>query len=331
MIEKAIPTNVITGFLGSGKTTLIHHLLNNKPDNERWAVLVNEFGEVGIDGALIKGQSNDQVFIREVPGGCMCCTSGLPMQIALNQLIARAKPDRLLIEPTGLGHPKEVMDSLSATHYQDVLALQATLTLVDGRKLTDQRYREHAGFQEQIQVADIVVGSKADLYDENTMEHLVHYLAHIGCEDKPVHAISNGNIEASLLDLPSKAYAPAPRDSHHSHGTASNLSQQVAEIGFASVENKGEGYVSKGWIFNPQCVFDYERIFHLVHSIEVERIKGVVITENGIFGFNKADDVVSMQELDESDDSRIEVIHTDDASFAELDKLLKHAQKETAP
>lgn len=62
------------------------HLLANKPDNERWAVLVNEFGKIGIDGSLLRGKQNQdgEVYIREVRGGCMCCTAGLPMQIALN-------------------------------------------------------------------------------------------------------------------------------------------------------------------------------------------------------------------------------------------------------
>lgn len=73
----AIPTNIITGFLGVGKSTAILYLLKNKPDNERWAVLVNEFGEIGVDGSLFQGQHDQEqgVFIREVPGGCMCCAA----------------------------------------------------------------------------------------------------------------------------------------------------------------------------------------------------------------------------------------------------------------
>ena len=118
---KAVPTNIVTGFLGVGKTTTILHLLKSKPADQRWAVLVNEFGQVGVDGSLIQGQHNEEegVYIREVPGGCMCCTAGLSMQVALNQLLIQSRPDRLLIEPTGLGHPKEVLRillSLSLIH-----------------------------------------------------------------------------------------------------------------------------------------------------------------------------------------------------------------------
>ena len=76
----AVPTNIITGFLGAGKTSAILHLLKTKPVHERWAVLVNEFGEIGVDGSLFEGLYGEQqsVFIREVPGGCMCCAAGLP-------------------------------------------------------------------------------------------------------------------------------------------------------------------------------------------------------------------------------------------------------------
>ncbi len=146
-----VPTNIITGALGVGKTTLIKALLTQKPPAERWAILVNEFGEVGIDGAIFNGghtgeKDAQNTFIKEVPGGCMCCTSGLPMQIALNMLLAQSRPDRLIIEPTGLGHPKEVLQTLSAEHYKDVLNIQATLTLLDAHKLSDERWRNHQTF-----------------------------------------------------------------------------------------------------------------------------------------------------------------------------------------
>jgi G3E family GTPase len=83
-MKQPIPTNLIFGFLGSGKTTAIQSLLAQKPAGETWAVLVNEFGEAGIDGHLLEGQG---AVVREVPGGCMCCVAGLPMQMGLNMLI----------------------------------------------------------------------------------------------------------------------------------------------------------------------------------------------------------------------------------------------------
>lgn len=171
----AIPTNIITGFLGVGKTSTILHLLKTKPADERWAVLVNEFGKVGVDGSLFQGQRNkdQQVHIREVPGGCMCCTAGLPMQIALNELLIRAKPHRLLIEPTGLGHPVEVLEVLTSEYYRYVLSIEKIVTLVDARKLSDTRYTEHATFNQQIAIADVIVGNKQDLYQPEHQNQLI--------------------------------------------------------------------------------------------------------------------------------------------------------------
>jgi G3E family GTPase len=100
-----IPTNLVMGFLGVGKTTAILDLLKQKPKNENWAVLVNEFGKIGIDGAIYTAAG---VTVKEVAGGCLCCAVGIPFQVSVNQLLKEVRPDRLLIEPTGLGHPKKV-------------------------------------------------------------------------------------------------------------------------------------------------------------------------------------------------------------------------------
>lgn len=129
-------TNLITGFLGSGKTTSILHLLANKDPAEKWAVLVNEFGEVGIDGALL---ADSGALLKEIPGGCMCCVNGLPMQVGLNTLLRQGKPDRLLIEPTGLGHPKQILDLLTAPVYEPWIDLRATLCILDPRLLLDEK------------------------------------------------------------------------------------------------------------------------------------------------------------------------------------------------
>ncbi|MGB2270331.1 MAG: CobW family GTP-binding protein, partial [Cycloclasticus pugetii] len=198
---QAVPTNIITGFLGVGKTSAILHLLKCKPNDERWAVLINEFGEIGVDGSVVAGQhsTDEGIFIREVPGGCMCCAAGLPMQTALNQLLAKAKPDHLLIEPTGLGHPKEVLQALSMEYYQEVLCLQKTITLVDARNLSDSRYTQHETFNQQIAIADTVVGNKLDLYQDTDKANLIAYVKQRGQTNTRVIFIQHGEIPFSAL------------------------------------------------------------------------------------------------------------------------------------
>tara|TARA_R110001592_G_scaffold363391_1_gene687061 strand:- start:20447 stop:21448 length:1002 start_codon:yes stop_codon:yes gene_type:complete len=322
---KSIPTNVITGFLGVGKTTAILHLLSQKPTEERWAVLVNEFGEVGIDGSLFSGKESEKnsVFIREVAGGCMCCAAGLPMQIALNMLLTRAKPHRLLIEPTGLGHPKEVLAVLTAEHYKEVLDLRATVTLVDARKVRDDRYANHPSFNQQLAIADVIVANKSDQYQATDFPALLDFLERTEhLDNKAIFQVSKGTIQLDWLTAP----AGQRNHTYHHHQQTDSASvleaPDMSEEGYLSVDNEGEGYYSRGWIFNPAWIFDARKLYALLLGVNAERIKGVFITDQGIIAFNKADDVLTQANWDDSLDSRIECICADKRDFEHLEGAL---------
>ncbi|PSW17219.1 GTP-binding protein [Photobacterium sanctipauli] len=312
---QAVPTNIITGFLGVGKTSAILHLLKSKPDNERWAVLVNEFGEIGVDGSLFEGQhtENNGVFIREVPGGCMCCAAGLPMQIALNQLLSQAKPDRLLIEPTGLGHPKEVLQILSADYYQEILSLQKTLTLVDARKLSDPQYTNHDTFNQQITIADTIIGNKVDLYDEYDKFQLSSYIKQHAKPDTEIILTQQGQFDLSVLSGPT-SWKLETAHHHHHHAKKDKVMASdapIPESGFLKAQNEGEGFKSAGWRFSPDKVFDHNKLLGILTGIQTERLKAVFITESGVFGYNLTNDGMTEFELDDCAESRIEIIATE--------------------
>ncbi|WP_417223903.1 CobW family GTP-binding protein [Amphritea sp.] len=318
-----IPTNIITGFLGVGKTTAIQQLLKDKPAGERWAVLVNEFGEIGIDASLLANeQQSTGVFMKEVPGGCMCCAAGIPMQVALSQLIRQAKPDRILIEPTGLGHPLEVIRVLQQPHYREVLDLRTVITLVDARKLVDARYTEHETFNQQLQVADLVIAHKEDLYSGTEMAQLTDYLSQLESQ-APVVGSSNGLFDLSWLEAASKHIADkAPAESSHQHHDHYQVDDEIPACGYLRKDNQGEGYHSSGWIFSPEFEFSYAALEPLLMGIESERLKAVFITDEGIFAFNQVDSVLKVQALDEVMDSRIEVIDEEPGQWAELEQQL---------
>ena len=308
-----VPTNIITGFLGVGKTTVIQELLSQKPKEERWAVLVNEFGEVGIDSSLFAGAggSKSSITISQVPGGCMCCTNGLPMQIALNSLLQQSKPHRLLIEPTGLGHPKEVLAILSGEYYREALSLQATLSLVDARKIKDSRYTSNEIFNQQIEIAEIVIANKADLYLPQDFPLLEGYIYEkFGRDSKQIYEVRHGAVDPEWLALAaSETNKNAYRDLAPSN-TSSALppTLETPTEGFVSADNAGEGFFSRGWIFNPGWQFDSVKLLSLIQGLDVERLKGVFITDAGFLGFNKVDDVVTQLRFNFMPDSRVEVI-----------------------
>ena len=131
---KNIPTHVIAGPLGAGKTSLIRNLLAQRPAHERWAVLINEFGLIGLDAALLS-TDDDGVALGEVAGGCLCCVNGVPFQVGLSRLLRQAKPDRLLIEPSGLGHPLVLLEQLREIPWAGVLAVQEPLLVLDAQAL----------------------------------------------------------------------------------------------------------------------------------------------------------------------------------------------------
>ncbi|MEM8497160.1 MAG: GTP-binding protein [Pseudomonadota bacterium] len=307
-----MPTNVITGFLGAGKTTAILHLLKGKPADESWAVLVNEFGEIGVDGSLFQGQNQTEnnVTIKEVPGGCMCCAAGLPMQIALSMMLGRVKPDRLLIEPTGLGHPLEVLQALSADYNRDLISIHKTVTLVDARQLSDKKYRDHDTFRQQLMIADIVLANKDDLSSAHDREQLSAYVADLCQPETRVLHTQQGQLGLELLTGPTAIDIPQ-REHVHTLTSQPAIDEYSAfpECGYVSACNEGEGFKSIGWRFSPQKVFDRSRLYGFLSGLDVERMKAVFITTDGVYGYNLTRDALSEIELDDCLESRIEIIN----------------------
>ena len=146
-----IPVHLITGFLGTGKSSFIQALVAAKPADEHWAILVNEFGQVGIDQALFAGR--EDVSVKGLPGGCLCCQLAFVLQAGLVSLIHQTRPDRLIIEPSGLGHPAGLIDVLRSEGLASALELEEVITLLDPRALDDTRTREHGTFQDQLTLA----------------------------------------------------------------------------------------------------------------------------------------------------------------------------------
>ena len=137
-------------------------------------MLVNEFGEVGIDGTMLSQSGSPDIFV-ESSGGCMCCSSGIPLHMA-KYAPGQGQTDRLIIEPSGLGHPRELIEALTDRHYSSLLSLGATVTLIDARKISDSSYTKNPIFKQQVEVADVVFASKSDLYKGNEIDQLKKYL-----------------------------------------------------------------------------------------------------------------------------------------------------------
>ncbi|CAM4459122.1 GTP-binding protein [Klebsiella pneumoniae] len=316
-------TNLITGFLGSGKTTSILHLLAQKPADEKWAVLVNEFGEVGIDGALL---ADSGALLKEIPGGCMCCVNGLPMQVGLNTLLRQGKPDRLLIEPTGLGHPKQILDILTAAVYEPWIDLRATLCILDPRQLLDERAVSNDNFRDQLAAADIIVANKSDRETPESARALADWWQRWGGERRKVSAIQ-GNIDLTLLDEPRRNTAPLPASAEHAHRHPPTSG--LAALSLAEHQrwrrhlNNGQGYQSCGWIFDAETVFDTIGLLEWARLAPVGRVKGVMRIAEGAVQINRQGEDLHIETLSVAPpDSRIELISANEADWNALQTSL---------
>jgi len=192
-----VPTNIISGFLGVGKTTAILNLFSQKPADERWAVLVNEYGKVGIDGAVYQANG---IAVKEIPGGCMCCAQGLPLQVAVNRLLAETKPQRLIIESSGVGHPGGVLKTLTGEGFKDVLKMKAGICLLDPRHLSDPAYQENELFNEQLQFSDVLLANKSDIASAEDLQLFSSMVETFSPAKQLSATITNGQLEVDWLN-----------------------------------------------------------------------------------------------------------------------------------
>lgn len=307
-----VPTTIVTGFLGTGKTSTIQHLLKHKPDNERWAILVNEFGTVGIDGTLYQNTHEEQggIFVREVPGGCMCCISGLPMQIALNVLLKLSNPHRLFIELSGLGHPVEVLALLKSQYYQEVIDIQKIITLIDPQQFLQSKYRNHETYKQQLAIADAIVVNKKDKCSRDQLTVIEAEIKQ--SHEKPVacYFTEHGKLDWSLL--------VGKTESQVSDDVIIRAVDDVDDLpedteipkqtGFIKTKRSGEGYHGISWRYEVNYIFDHEKLLHWIKGIQVERVKGVFNTNSGVIGINAQHGHVQSSIFDSCNESRIEII-----------------------
>ena len=197
MTEK-IPVTVLTGFLGSGKTTLLNRILCEN-HGKRIAVIENEFGEIGIDRALVIN-AEEEVF--EMSNGCICCTvRGDLIRILGNLMKRRDKFDHILVETTGLADPGPVAQTFFADdELRDLFALDGIVTLVDA-KHAHLHLDDSSECKEQIAFADVLVLNKTDLVSERELEQLERRITGMNAMAKVLRA-RNANVPIhAVLDV----------------------------------------------------------------------------------------------------------------------------------
>ena len=196
---KKTKVHLISGFLGTGKTTALKSLMEQKDPNEKWVIIVNEFGEIGIDGAVL---SDNGIPVAEIAGGCLCCTAGPQMGVTVQKMLRDAKPDRLMIEASGLAHAASVIDELKAKPLDSLLEIGAVFTVVDPRQFINPDYAQQALYKDQIGICDVLVASKTDLCTPEQLAEFHDKAAKLFPPKAKVVEVQNAQLDIQWLDIP---------------------------------------------------------------------------------------------------------------------------------
>ena len=213
--------DVISGFLGAGKTTFIKRLVEGNEDKGKTIIIENEFGEIGIDGGFLK---NSGIEIKEMNSGCICCSLAGDFEASLRELLEKYSPNRVIIEPSGVGKLSDVLKAVSDVEKDLPVESNSAVTVVDVKKC--KMYMKNFGefFNNQIQFANTIILSRTDLADDKKIEEAVALIKGVNPDativTTPLDKLSDEKIEEMLskpIDLKSELLEELAKEHEHHH------------------------------------------------------------------------------------------------------------------
>lgn len=323
MLNQApLPVHLITGLLGSGKTTTLKHLISQKPKHERWGVLINEFGEIGIDGASLESESSDQLALSQVSGGCVCCSAQFGLIEAINRLLSQPL-DRLFIEPTGLGHPAKIIDTLKQTAFKQPLALQAVVCVITPKQLTETRWQKSAVMRDLVTLADIVVLNQTDLSSQNEQACSNAILSALYPNKSQVIHSQFGQVKLDDLLKPSRpaGFVILSGLAEHQQQMPAHSKDYESQIPHTQAcrfsTNQTGNVISLGWIWSAKNQFNRVQLKLFFEQIapQLLRAKGLLKTGNEWQIINWTEQQLHFDDLAWRQDSRLELLFKSDAQI----------------
>lgn len=318
-----IPVHVLSGFLGVGKTTAVKDLLARRADRERIAVVVNEFGTLGVDGALLSDCAS--CILKEVPGGCVCCTAMADLEASLEEVCDIVAPTRFVLEPTGLAKPSELVDLLRGPRWTHRFDVRPVITLVDPQQDLAASYATSALFRDQMDVADVVVVNRCDLASEEEILRVEEFARALAPPKLRIVRASHGVLPDEIWDLERETPAPA----------AGLLEANTTHTHLQRNSNSLEGYVGRGVARPPERIFDADLLFAAFQDLlsgsltkgRVARAKGIFHTTAGWRVHEIAGGRLSTAPTSWRRDSRVDVILKDpeEKDFFEWERALADA------
>ncbi len=200
------PISIITGYLGSGKTTLLRRIIDET--DKKLAIIMNEFGQVGIDGAVIKGKDVDMV---ELAGGCVCCSLTGEFEYAVKEILEKIKPEMIVVETTGVAEPDAI--ALDISENIPGVSMDVVITIVDADSTIRFPSIGHTG-RMQIEMADVILLNKVDLVNSDQKKEAIEKIRQIN-ERAEIFETARCGIDTNILfgiELKEKEFGPEHRD-----------------------------------------------------------------------------------------------------------------------
>jgi G3E family GTPase len=296
----SVPVSIVSGFLGAGKTTALREQLAVRR-GERIALIVNDFGEAGFDAETLAEASPFR--ITSIPGGCVCCTAPEGFVDALGAVL-ETRPDRILIEPTGLARAQDLVDTIRRCRHAGALALGPLVVLVDPARLAALEAGGDpdalALLREQAEGADVLVANRTDLCDAAALARFRAFAAERWPAPLAVLETRAGRIAPEHFEWPRGA---APRARGHAHGHDHDHAPSTA------------GFAARSWQWPREAVFSHARLMQALARVArgdlgapLERFKGIFRTEQGVSRLEISNGVLHDRRTAYRRDSRADAI-----------------------
>ncbi len=284
----SIPVHIVAGFLGVGKTTALTRLVASRAGSERAAVIVNDFGEAAIDANRIGGETVGRLRVENIAGGCVCCTAPEGLVRLVHELLDVEKPDRIYIEPSGLGRPRDVVDMLGRGGIASRVDLRPVVVVVDPERLDLADPLMH----EQWEGGDVLVVNRIDLASP---EALAAVRSAVSVKWPPFLRVVETSHGVLPLDLPDWQCA-SPDSSLLDHGHTHDHGPSTA------------GFVARSLVAPASARYSWDALRRALTAPEIQRFKGMFSTDLGWLCVDVAGGRIDMRGTPWRRDNRADLI-----------------------
>lgn len=292
--------DIISGFLGAGKTTLIQKLINEELYKEKIAIIENEYGEVAIDGKILSG---GEIEVKEITSGCICCSIKGDFKDSIKEVIDKYNPDRIIIEPSGVAKFSEVISSIKEADLKNI-SINMKITLIDGNNY--DYYSENFGefYKNQIESAEMIILNRTEELSDEKVDSICEGIQKI---NKKTKILTTPLEKISAKRIMEVAAMPKEKLKLEIHGARGKLNFKVSNDAHNVFENIG---IETTRTFNK---YNLNKILNDLSNKElygeVLRAKGIVAAENGQWvKFDYVPKTVDMKEFKSDYTGRICVI-----------------------